>query len=337
VRDIPVLLITALFAALSAPTASAYLWESQAVIERYGQPIKTTGYPDDRAYTYAFENFQIEIKFFDHVSHEETYSHSDRKTALSDSDIQHILEMNSAGSRWRKVKENDWTVDAAQGGANADYFPDFKPQELRLYTDDSVKRMIDVAPAATARTLKDQTLQGVVTLKKDDNLTRLIVRSGDLVIAIPWSAEGYPEKGRPTSGGTSTLTLRDEDHVDTNALVAFVSDREHKSLEDAIYDSKTYLVQRLKQNDDVLFDRSVCEVHHVAMSQKMAEVDYGMWAPETSADAYCFKNFPHHLDFILGGCVSSYDSPKAALHYVCPKCVAECEQFKREHPESRKH
>jgi hypothetical protein len=322
-------ILTALAWAFVGGSASAHLWESQGQIElRYGAPVKATGYPNDRSFRYAYENFEIEIKFSDGVSDDETYSHSDRNRPLTDSDIQRILGNNSAGSQWLKEKENDWTVDSPKGRAHADFFPDSKPQELHLYTADSVKRMIEVPPVTPVRTLKDQSLHGVVTLRKDEAVTTLVVRSGDLVLQVPWSAEGYPEKGRPRSGETCTLTLRDEDNIDTGEVVAFVSDREHKSFEDLVSDSRTYLVQRLEQNHNVLFDRSVCEVHHVKMSQKIADVAYGLWAPSSSDEALCAKNFPHYRDFILGGCVSSDTSPKKAPLYVCPKCVEACKRLK---------
>lgn len=325
-----VLILTALFGSLSGPSASAYLWESQAQIEqRYGQPTKTTGYPDDRAYTYAFENFQVEIKFFNDSSQEEAYSQVDPNRPLDESEIRGLLEANSAGRTWRKEKDNDWVLDGPRGRAYATYSPELKPPQLHLYTDDKVKRMMDPASLSRPpRTSKEETFQGVLTPRREDKGTRLLFRSGKLVMEIPWSAEGYPDRGRVTSGKTYSVTLRDENDVDINSAVAFVSDREHKRFEELIEDSKSYVLVRIQDGSEVVFDRSVCENHHVKMVTRMAEVAYGLWAPSSDAEMTCARLFPHYRDFILGGCVVSDSSPKTGMLYICPKCVEECERLK---------
>jgi hypothetical protein len=142
------------------------------------------------------------------------------------------------------------------------------------------------------------------------------------------SAEGYPERGGVTSGKTYSVTLRDEDNLDTNSAVAFASDREHKSFNELIEDSKTYVLVRIQDGSEVVFDRSVCEIYHVRMTERMAGVAYGMGAPSNQTEATCARFFPHYRDFILGGCVVSDSSPKKGLVYVCPKCVEQCERLK---------
>ncbi len=87
-----------------------------------------------------------------------------------------------------------------------------------------------------------------------------------------------------------------------------------------------FLLERIMHGNVVVFDRSVCETHHVKMSVKMGEVLYGLRA--TPADeARCEGNFPHFRDFIVGGCISSPESPKKAPIFVCPECVAGCRRI----------
>jgi hypothetical protein len=325
------LILIGLFTATSAPTVFAYLWESQAAIEqRYGQPVKTIGYPDDRAYTYAFENFQVEIEFFNSSSQKETYSLMAPNRQLDAAEIRRILEANSAGQGWAGgEKVNEWVVDGPSGRAYAAYFPDLKPPQLHLYTDDSVKRMIDPTSwSRPPRTSKEETFTAVLTVRREEKVTRLILRSEKLVIDIPWSAEGYPERGHVISGKTYSVTLRDEADFDTGSALAFVSDREHKKFEELIADSKTYLLVRIQDGGEVVYDRAVCEVHHVKMAEKIARVVYGMWAASSDEEVTCTRFFPHYRDFILGGCLVSDSSPKTGLLYICPKCVEECARLK---------
>jgi hypothetical protein len=80
---------------------------------------------------------------------------------------------------------------------------------------------------------------------------------------------------------------------------------------------------RIRDGDNVIFDRSICDVHHQKMSEIVVEVRYGMWGP-SAAEARCVKNFPHFRKYVRGGCNEDSARP-TALRYVCPKCEEECE------------
>jgi hypothetical protein len=116
-----------------------------------------------------------------------------------------------------------------------------------------------------------------------------------------------------------------------------VSKREHVDWADLNEDAAAEHQQlvRVSEGDKVLLDRSVCSLHHVKMEKRKVEIIYGLWAPPSEADLYCVNHFPHCADYALGGCAVTDDSPKSAVIYICPKCVAECNEYKRQHPEKR--
>ena len=321
-------LVLGLLALLPLDKASAYLWETQAEVEaRFGAPIKTRGYPHDRVFTYAFEGLEIDVTFFNGLSDEETYRHPDGNVEFTYPDIRRLLEMNSSGKPWRDAEEkNSWDVDTAKGRAYAFYSPDFDQKRLHLYTDGTAKRALEYDSAKYARTLREQTVQAIVTLKQEKNGTTLVAHAPDLVLEIWWNVERYPQKPSLVSGATYSITIRDEEYYDRDTVIAFVSDRDHKDLDDLIHDSKTFVVQRIENGDKVVFDRSICELHHVRMIQKMVPIEYGLRATPPD-EAQCEKNFPHYRDFILGGCLSSPDSPGKAPIFVCPECVTACRRI----------
>jgi hypothetical protein len=323
----------ALFAAMAASNAFPDLWESQAKIEeRYGPPIKTTGYPRARKYIYAFENFEVAIRFFNGVSFEETYTSPTERSGFSDAEVERILKSNSGGGQWHG-EGGWWTIDTPNGRANAEHYHDETTSELRVYTQASVDRSLDNDRNSNERTHEEETLQGILAVKQEEKRTSLVLRAGDRVIYIPWSLKGYRERLPISLGKTYRITLRHEDPTDLDEPIALISDRDHENFDDAFHDSEINLLIRIQSGDDTLFDRSICEVHHIKMSEIMAEVNYGMWVPG-GTEAYCVKSFPHYRNFVLGGCLL-LDTKNAPL-FVCPECVASCEHYKREHPEADK-
>jgi hypothetical protein len=314
VKNFSLLFFATLLAALSASNAFANLWESQAKIEeRYGPPIKTTGYPLARKYTYAFENFEVTVSFFNGVSFEETYTSPTERSGFSDAEVERILKSNSGGGQWYG-EGAWWTIDTPNGRAIAEHYHDETKPELRVYTQASVDRSLDNDGKRNERTHKEETLQGLLTVRQEEKMTSLVVQAGDRVLFIPWSLEGY-RVGPPISPGKIyRITLRDEDFVDAYEPIAYVSDRDHKNFTDAAQDSQKNLLIRIQNGDEILFDRSVCEVHHIKMSEIMVEVDYGMWVAH-GTEAYCLKNFPHYRNFVLGGCIPM-ETKKAPL-FVC--------------------
>jgi hypothetical protein len=320
-----------LSSALSLPSASARLWDSQAELEaRYGPPVKRTGYPHDEEYTYAFGSLRIEVQFYDGISHQEVYSHEDPRLPLGQAEIEQILADNANGAQWRIKREpdcdgvvkpgatSDWEIDGPNGRAYAAYSSDFTSR-FHLFTQDVSKNALDPNFRSTPpRTNKDLTLTGTITLQDDPDMSA-IFRSANLVIVIPW----YPKQIRPVSGRSYNLTFRDQEPIDSNEVVAYLSDREHKDFDALLRDSVRQLLIRIEDGNKIIFDRSVCEVHHLKMVEKMVNVDYGLYATSS-----CATSFPHHRFVILGGCLSSDSSPKKGPLYICPACVVGCHVFK---------
>jgi len=318
------LLVFGLCAILSVASALACLWESQVEIEkRYGPAIKTTGYPDRRTFFYVFQGLEIRIKFFNGVSEAESYFPSASDVAFGDGEIRRLLESNSARAQWREQAKDDWVIDTRNGRAYAELLRGCPKPRLNVYTHASVEREDEIF-LNSRRTLKEETFQGVATMRQEEKIISLVVATGDHVIYIVW-CNPWQDLGRGkviTPGKTYRITLRDEDSLDENVSRAFVSDRDHKDYSEAVNDSKSYLLVRLQDDDDIIYDRSVCEVHHIKMSETMADVQYGM-----QVGSPCDRDFPHHRKVVEAGCLLE-DAKKASL-YICPKCVEGCERSKR--------
>jgi hypothetical protein len=183
-----------------------------------------------------------------------------------------------------------------------------------------------------SRSGTERRFQGVLEFKDEEDEQRVaIIRDGSSVLEIRWAWRGYPGKAKLEVGQNYEFTLRDEDLVDLDAPLVFVSDRVHKSHGDRVSDSEFFPLVRVKQAGTVVYDESVCEVHKAPMQRTTAEIDYGLYGAASKADAFCDREYPHHADSIRGGCLVG--DVKFAVHYVCRECVVATERYKREHPE----
>lgn len=317
-------LVISLCAILPLASASAHLWESQVEIEkRYGQPIKTTGYPDRRAFIYAFDSLEIRVKYFNGVSEAESYLPSAERVAFGDPEVQRLLKLNSDGGQWREQTKDDWVIDARKERAYADFLRDATKPRLDVYTHGHVERNNS---SSHVRTLKEETYEGVATLRQEGETTSVTMHSGGRVVYLPWS-EGWRDRGLKglfRSGKTYRITLRDEWVLDDDEPWAFVSDREHKDYHDTVNDSQCYVLMRIEEGEAVIFDRSVCELHHVKMSEIKAKVRDGN-SPPPPGEAECERKLPHYRDFLKIICIA--DGTEEASLYVCPECVAACKRL----------
>lgn len=308
--------------------ASANIWDTREQInQRWGAPIEITGYPDERIYTYQVGQVGVRVSFLDGFSQYEHYRHLDKITPLSQTEVQEVLRNNSFGQEWEIDGDGyrlpDRSISAAMSQDSGGI------QSLYLATAQYYARPDD--PQHYVRTGKKRTFSGTVTLRQVDNSQWLVLHSDGYVLEVPWSIEGYRRApAELTAGRTYTMTLLDLDGLDNYALEARLSDREHKNWHDAVDDSKSYLLAQIQDGERVMFDRSVCEIHHAQMPAKRVEVVYGL-VGLTEANATCEREFPHHRDYILGGCLVGDD--KTGLLFICPKCVAACAEYKRAHPE----
>lgn len=72
----------------------------------------------------------------------------------------------------------------------------------------------------------------------------------------------------------------------------------------------------VRDQDGVVLDLSVCEIHGDTMIRKAVPILYGL-PLKNFADA--LQRFPHS-PLVLGGCVTMHDDPKEMPAYVCPSC-----------------
>lgn len=183
----------------------------------------------------------------------------------------------------------------------------------------------------------EKTYSGVVNEKTVDDSRWVVLSDHGTVIELPIATPGYPQQIILTAGRTYSVTMLEELTDDINTIIGVVSKREHADWFDAVDDAGLTGIQqlvRITEGDTVVFDRSVCSLHHEKMELRTVEIGYGMYAPKSWAESYCMSHFPHFRDFALGGCVGR-DAESTSI-YVCPKCVAECNDYARQHPEKDK-
>ena len=77
-------------------------------------------------------------------------------------------------------------------------------------------------------------------------------------------------------------------------------------------------------------DRDLCPVHWIKMPVKEVPIEYGLAFPEIPIEVQK-KECPFGDEIVLGGCVSSKNSPDTAKVYLCPKCVDASRRFLAEY------
>jgi hypothetical protein len=346
-NDSAVLMVVLLVAAIFPQTVRAVLWKTEEQLSaQYGEP-KISRDLNDRTFTYQFQDLKLDVHFQDGVSQSVRYTCEERTKPFSPEEIEVLLEANSDGKTWHRKDGETWELGSPPVARAAVYrmestifengietletYHSFEVETLVFGQEQMAKAMEPSEPHS--RTGAEKHFQGVLEFKDEENDNRVaIIRDGKTVLEIPWAWRNYPGKAELEPGQTYEVTLReDEEMVDMDAAVAFVSDRVHKSHPDRVQDSEFFLLVRIKQAGEVVFDESVCEVHQAPMQRTMAKVGYGMYGAPSEADAVCDRKYPHHADWIRGGCLVG--DVESAFHYVCPECVAAAARYKREHPE----
>ena len=182
-----------------------------------------------------------------------------------------------------------------------------------------------------------KTYSGTVKEKTVDDARWAVLFDHGTVVELPIGGPGYPEQVSLTSGQTYSVTLLEELADDINTVIGVVAKREHVDWFDAVDDAGLagiHQLVRITQGSTVIFDRSVCSLHHEKMELRTVKIGYGMYGAKNWAESYCMSHFPHFRDFALGGCVVR--EPETTEIYICAKCVAECEEHARNHPEPNK-
>lgn len=178
---------------------------------------------------------------------------------------------------------------------------------------------------------REKTFTGIAEFKEEDETSVLIFRDSGSVIAVPWSSKFLRPRAPVIAGRKYHLTLREDESSDLDVPIAFVSDRLHDSHGARVADSNFYRLVRITDGSTTVFDENFCEVHHVRMKLVAANVEYGMIGVDSRAEGICEVDFPHHRNWIRGGCIVG--DVKKAERYVCSECVAATEKYKREHPD----
>ncbi len=171
---------------------------------------------------------------------------------------------------------------------------------------------------------------------KDDNQTRwFVLRDGDTVIEILLGrfAPGLADLKADTK---YDVTVLDENSEDLQTQIAIIGRREHVDWDDAADEAHSSFQQlvRVSAAGKIVFDRSICSLHHIKMEKRNVEVAYGMLA-YSKAESYCIAHYPNFRDYAVGGCIVG--DTKFTQIYICPKCVAECNEYKCQHPEENKN
>jgi hypothetical protein len=123
----------------------------------------------------------------------------------------------------------------------------------------------------------EHTYSGRVKIKRDGEWDRAILRDHDTVVEIPIFPLGYPQEFKLVDGVSYSVTVLDQDSEDINAVMAVISRREHADWHDCVNDAGVGGLQpllRIVSGDAVLFDRSVCGLHHVKMEPRKVPVAY---------------------------------------------------------------
>lgn len=331
-----------LLAATFPQATRAALWKTEEqLVAQFGEPVEIRREIDQRTFHYQTKDLKIRVQFLGGVSQSITLVHDHDSKPFSPEEIESLLRASSDGKTWRRKNENTWelavppataTVHSSKGSS---YSPDGKETRETRHSLDIETVAFESEQAANllkpflphSRSGAEKRFQGVLEFKVEgDDYKVAIIRDGPSVLEIPWSAPGYPGKGKLEAGKTYEITVRDDELLNMDASVVFVSDRVHKSHEARVHDSEFFVLVRIKHAGEVVFDESVCEVHQTPMQRITAEIEYGMAAADP-----CNQAYPHHSDWIRGGCIVGDE--KTAPLYVCAECVAGCAKQKQDHPD----
>ena len=96
-------------------------------------------------------------------------------------------------------------------------------------------------------------------------------------------------------------------------------------------------VEKILQGEKVIYDSSVCEVHHISMRREEVPLDFGYGGPrpfrsmrgEPPSDDVCMAKFPHYIEVAHGGCVDYGE--RTAMVYRCEQCKAAFLHWRDQH------
>ena len=298
--NIPRTLITSVMLVVTANAFARIGDTPEQLRERFGNPLReaTDGRGSGVRLYQVPRCSELRIRFIDGKSREEVFKLADVEKVPPE--FLHAIEQENPG---QKIFDN----------AN----------EVHVRADIPY-------PEREKRRGGQQTYDGVAVIRDSDKTRWIVLRDGDTVVEIP-QFEAVKTRALPVEGGVEyAVTLLDEDDDDMMARLAVVANREHVDWFDCVDHGTLMQLDRIAAGDKVIFDRSVCEIHHDVMLRQSVKLSYGMTA-FSPTEEYCMEHFPNHRDYALGGCLGG--EAKRTYIYVCPQCVAGCREYRRLHPD----
>jgi hypothetical protein len=158
-----------------------------------------------------------------------------------------------------------------------------------------------------------------------------VVRAAEnSVPSIVITAPAKPEPG----GEWIYLTISDAKHSHElpcvfrppyNGPVALESNRVYKfTLIKEPYKTGRLIshVVKVEQDGKMIYDREVCEAHHVKMERKEVKIIYGLIVRDAGGPTSetVQRLFPHGHEIAFGGCAIMPGSLKTEKIYVCSEC-----------------
>jgi hypothetical protein len=199
--------------------------------------------------------------------------------------------------------------------------------QLQIGTDESGSELKFVRSTG-----RRSTHSGVLEVRTKDKESWAVLRDKGSVLEIPMT---LPEVNALRPGLKCKATVLDQIPDDLWTPIVWVGKREHLDSDDAISDvhDSLQLLVKVESTRTILFDRSICSVHHRAMKLRKVPIAYGMliW---TKAERYCNEHFPHFREFAVGGCLVG--EKQSTRIYVCSDCVAACKEYSRLYGEAEK-
>ena len=324
--------------AATIASSQANLGETERQITaRYGEPVKIQNGYWERVFTYHWEKYEVGVTFMDGKSQHEFYQHTDKKTPLTEQEVQLLLTHNSSGRPWHLDAQESYVLGDKQIEAKAWYIDQDTKRILSVFTTAFDQKFLrePINPRAEP-TGKELRFTGVLWLTHKQDGNYITLHSGSDILEIPWTRRYLLQWVQLPVGETCRVVVQDDEIVNVEPPMVFRSDREHRSRKAMADDSfSVYPLVRIQQGDRVIWDRSVCEVHHIKMNEITADIAYGTFVFEGS-EKVCNEQYPHHFDFAFGGDPVPPDdlnAPRVTQIYVCPKCAAECQIYKWMNPD----
>lgn len=335
--------------------SDAVLWQTEAqVTAQYGEPVDIRRGFDKtkRTFTYQAGELKLEIEFRNGNAQVVRYLHNDETKLFSEGEIDTLLRENSQGDRWRPIDNERWALGVPTTAEASSFHQKQTRYSQDGTTAEAIIHFFEVSTTGAQEswgwltswmakckrllTGGERRFVGILELKQEkDERVVAIVRQDNTVLEIPWAWKDYSGKAQLTPGRTYEVTVRQEDPIDLDRTMVFLSDRVHESHGARVVDSDGwYTLVRIREGGAVVVDEAICEVHHTRMEWKKAGVGYGLYGPATKADAICDRTFPHHSDWIRGGCLQGDE--KTAYHYLCRECIAGTAKYKLDHPDENR-